>query len=131
MQTSASKPSRAATRPTTVATLVALLVTACGRSPPAVDGPEPVAVARADRVVGPTPLRVCLDATPSFSADVRPLAVAWDFGDGSARSGQAVSCHVYVEPGSYAASVEVTDLAGRATMAVVIVTVTGGGPDSE
>jgi hypothetical protein len=38
---------------------------------------------------------------------------------------------VYVEPGSYAASVEVTDHAGRVAMAVVIVTVTRGGPDRE
>ena len=114
--------------PTIAGTLVALLVVAaCGGSPPAIDGPAPVAVARTDREVGPTPLQVCLDATPSFGTDGRRLAVSWDFGDGSARSANAVSCHVYVEPGSYAASVEVTDRAGRAAMAVVIVTVTEGG----
>jgi PKD repeat protein len=128
MQASASTPSSAAMWPTIAGTLVALLVVAaCGGSPPAIDGPAPVAVARTDREVGPTPLQVCLDATPSFGTDGRRLAVSWDFGDGSARSANAVSCHVYVEPGSYAASVEVTDRAGRAAMAVVIVTVTEGG----
>ncbi len=38
--------------------------------------------------------------------------------------GGAGHCHAYAEPGSYAASVEATDLAGRSALAVVIVTVT-------
>ncbi len=79
---------------------------------------------RADREVGPTPLRVCFDATASHGADGHPLALTWDFGDGSARSAEPVSCHTFAEPGSYAASVEATDLAGRSALAVVIVTVT-------
>ncbi len=99
-----------------------MLASACGESPPEVDGPGPVAVGRADREVGPTPLRVCFDATASHGADGRPLAFTWDFGAGSARSAEPVSCHTYAEPGSYAASVEATDLAGRSSMAVVIVT---------
>ena len=101
-----------------------LLVCACGGSAPAVDGPGPVAVGRADREAGPAPLRVCFDATGSHGADRGPFALTWDFGDGSARSEEPVSCHAYAEPGSYAASVEATDLAGRSAMAVVIVTVT-------
>lgn len=122
---SASKPSRGATRAATIATSVAvLLACACGGSPPGVDGPAPVAVGRADREVGPTPLRVCFDATASHGADGRPLALTWDFGDGSARFEEPVSCHTYAEPGSYAASVEATDPAGRSALAVVIVTVT-------
>jgi len=125
MPASASRPSRAATRAATIATSVALLLAcACGGSPPAVDGPGPVAVGRADREVGPTPLRVCFDATASHGADGRPLALTWDFGDGSARSAEPISCRAYAEPGSYAASVEATDLAGRSALAVVIVTVT-------
>jgi hypothetical protein len=125
MPASASRPSRAATRAASIATSVALLLPcACGGSPPAVDGPGPVAVGRADREVGPTPLRVCFDATASHAAAGRPLALMWDFGDGSARSAEPVSCHAYAEPGSYAASVEVTDVAGRSALAVVIVTVT-------
>ena len=124
MVASASRPSRAATRAATIATPVALLLAcACGGSPPALDGPGPIAMGRADREVGPKPLRVCFDATASHGADGRPLALTWDFGDGSARSAEPISCHVYAEPGSYAASVEATDLAGRAALSVVIVTV--------
>ncbi len=125
MPTRASRSWRAATRAATSATSVALLLAGgCGGSPPAVDGPGPVAVARADREVGPAPLFVCFDATASHGADGRPPALTWDFGDGSARSADAVSCHAYGEPGSYAASVQATDLARRSALAVVIVTVT-------
>ena len=125
MPARASRPSRAATRAATCTTLVAfLLACACGGSQPAVDVPEPVAVGRADREVGPPPLRVCFDATASHGADGRPLALTWDFGDGSARSVESVSCHTYAGPGSYAASVEATDRAGRSALSVVIVTVT-------
>ena len=101
-----------------------MLACDCGGSAPAVYGPGPGALGRADREVGPTPLRVCFDATESHGADGHPLALTWDFGDGSARSVDPVSCHTFAEPGSYAASVEATDLAGRSALAVVIVTVT-------
>lgn len=79
---------------------------------------------RADLEVGPTPLRVCFDATASHGADGWPLALTWNFGDGSARSAEPVSCHTYAGPGSYAASVKATDRAGRSALSVVIVTVT-------
>jgi hypothetical protein len=104
--------------------LTLLVACACGASAPAVDGPGPVAVGRVDREVGPAPLRVCFDGTASHAADGGPLAVTWDFGDGSARSAEPVGCHAYAVPGSYAASVAVTDLAGRSALAVVIVTAT-------
>lgn len=121
----ALRPSCAATRVATIATSVALSRSrACGGSPSVVDEPGPVAVGRADREVGPTPLRACFDATASHGADGRPLALTWDFGDGSARSAEPVACHACAGPGSYAASVEATDLAGRSALAVVIVTAT-------
>jgi PKD repeat protein len=82
-------------------------------------------VGRADREVGPAPLLACLDASASHAADGRPVALAWDFGDGSPRSAEPIACHRYAEPGSYAASVQVTDPAGRTATAVVIVTATG------
>jgi PKD repeat protein len=123
MPACATFASQAVTR---AATSVALLLAcACGLSAPAGDAPGPVAAGRADREVGPAPLRVCFDATASRSMDGHPLALRWDFGDGAPRSEEPVACHTYAEPASYAASVEVTDLAGRSAQAVVIVTATG------
>jgi PKD domain len=104
-----------------------LLAVACGGAPPM--GAEPLAVGRADREEGPVPLRVCFDATASRDAGAGPLSLTWDFGDGAARAAGPTACHAYAEPGSYAASVEAIDLAGRRALSVVIVTATGPGED--
>jgi len=106
--------------PSRPAAVALLLAGACGGALPT--GVEPVAVGRAGTEVGPVPLRVCFDATASRAADGGPLVLTWDFGDGSAREAGPTACHAYAEPGSYAASVEAIDLAGRRALSVVIVT---------
>jgi PKD repeat protein len=94
-----------------------------------------IPVGRADQIrfngteithVGPTarpasgraPLRV------SFKADGPPGATyAWDFGDGTTASGRRV-VHRYTEPGTYTATVTVTDRYGGTASDRVEVTVT-------
>jgi hypothetical protein len=104
-----------------------LLAVACGVAPPM--GAGPVAAGRADREVGPVPLAVCFDATAGGAAEAGPLSLTWDFGDGTARASGPTACHAYTEPGSYAASVEAIDGAGRRALSVVIVTATAPGED--
>lgn len=103
-----------APRAAACATCVALL--ACGSEPAAI-----VASGRVDRELGPAPLRVCFEGAAPAAGGL-PVSLAWDFGDGSPRSPEPYACHTYAEPGSYAASVEATDAAGRSSLAVVIVT---------
>jgi PKD repeat protein len=106
---------------------VLLLACACGSTEPSPGGGSvPVAAASADREVGPSPLRACFEARASGGADGDASApsIVWDFGDGSPRAAGPAACHVYAEPGSYAASAEATDGAGGSVLAVVIVTAT-------
>jgi PKD domain-containing protein len=121
----ASRRSRGAGRAAAVAASVATLACACGPlAPPGSDGSAPVVAGTVDRDVGPAPLRACFDAGESGAARGGPIAIVWDLGDGSARVAGPVACHTYAEPGSYAASVEATDAAGRSAMVVLVVTAT-------
>ncbi len=56
--------------------------------------------------------------TVTFQADAdggdNPFAYDWDFGDGSEHSTEANPSHTYLEPGSFTATVTVTDADGRA-----------------
>ncbi len=61
---------------------------------------------------GVEPSTVCFDASKSFDPEGKPLTFAWDFGDGRGTASTAISCHVYVEAGLYAATVTITDVHG-------------------
>jgi PKD repeat protein len=123
MPESASRGSRAALR---AAASIALLACACGFAAPVdAEGSPPLAAGRADREVGPAPLRACFEGAATARGEGGAVALAWDFGDGSARAEGHSACHVYAEPGSYAASLEARDAAGRSALSVVVVTATG------
>ncbi|HET7823924.1 MAG TPA: PKD domain-containing protein [Anaeromyxobacter sp.] len=114
-------PSRCRLAPPARAARLLLLACACeAMGPPPGHESAPAVAGTVDRDVGPTPLRACFAATAS--GDASALALSWDFGDGSPRAAAAAVCHVYAEPGSYAASVAVSDGAARSAMAVVVVT---------
>lgn len=66
------------------------------------------------------------DAGASSDPDGDALAMAWDFGDGTTGTGSAAS-HVY-RPGSYVASVRVSDPGGRSARASLAVTVAHSPP---
>jgi hypothetical protein len=60
---------------------------------------------------GTAPLEVNFTATPT--GGVGPYTYLWDFGDGSPTSTTQNPTHIYTTPGSFVASVTVTDACGR------------------
>ena len=71
---------------------------------------EPVAIIAANPTTGTSPLSVSFDGRGSMGPN--PLVSwAWTFGDGSTGSG-AQTLHTYTSPGSYTASLVVTDIFG-------------------
>jgi len=73
------------------------------------DGTRPVpltVVAEVDNAVGPAPHRVQLRATVTGSG---PVAILWDFDDGTPPSTSPSPTHTYTMPGLYFATVTVTE----------------------
>lgn len=68
----------------------------------------PSASASASPATGPAPLAVVLDATGSSDSDGTIVSYEWDLGDGSSASGAVVN-HLYSTPGTFIATVTVTD----------------------
>lgn len=84
----------------------------------------PVAEIGADKLTGPPPLAVQFTAAGSSDPDGQVVAWAWDFGDTASGEGAEVG-HVYAAPGSYTATLTVTDDGGAKDTATVMVTVSG------
>ena len=82
---------------------------------------SPVVVPMADFVEGALPLTVCFDAAKSYHPQRRPFHIEWDFGDGRGTASTGQTCHEYIEPGLYAASVTVTDDQGLRDSRTVVV----------
>ena len=80
----------------------------------------PVAIIVASPPVGPAPLTVSFSSAGSVSRVTQPLTVSRDFGDGTTSSDAAPS-HTYSVPGTYNATLTVTDSAGSATATSTIV----------
>jgi PKD repeat protein len=65
---------------------------------------------------GAAPLTVRFDGSASTDADGTITAWAWSFGDGGSATG-SVTSHIYTTPGTYAASLKVTDDRGTSSTA--------------
>lgn len=72
---------------------------------------------------GPVPLTVTFDGSASSDFDGTIIGYDWDFGDGDSGSG-VITTHTYYLPGTYTATLLVTDNSGASTTATTIITVT-------
>jgi glucose/arabinose dehydrogenase/PKD repeat protein len=74
----------------------------------------PIAVATADPTNGPAPLTVAFDGSASSDPDGDALTYAWDLdGDGAFDDATAVTAsYTYTQPGTYTATLRVTDPSG-------------------
>ncbi len=88
----------------------------------------PTVTASADVTTGPAPLRVEFDAVGADEED-RPadLEYEWDFGDGGSALGRSPA-HRYTAPGTYTATVTVTDSGGETATDTVAIEVTNTAP---
>ncbi|HWM09524.1 MAG TPA: PKD domain-containing protein, partial [Solirubrobacteraceae bacterium] len=83
----------------------------------------PTVVASVDEPSGSAPHRVRFSATGSDDRPARELEYSWDFGDEAGGSLARNPAHTYMEPGSYTATVTVTDAGGKTGTAEVVVEV--------
>jgi chitodextrinase len=79
-----------------------------GRVPAPTSGVPPVAVISNLEYTGVAPFRVHLDGGRSFDLDGAIRSMTWDFSDGTGGQGAAVM-KLYSAPGTYAATLTVTD----------------------
>jgi PKD repeat protein len=91
----------------------------------AVDDVTPPSVSAAGPANAEVGAPVPLTATASDTWSP-PVALSWDFGDGGAATGGAVS-HVYATPGVRTATVTATDAAGNSASVAIPITVTSAG----
>ena len=104
---------------------VARMVTVAPGLPPANQDPE--AVLGADNATGSAPLSVSFDARLSDDPDGDPLSYSWDFGDGATSTAMS-PVHTYTHPGTYTATLTVSDGLGGSGSASRPVSVREPGP---
>lgn len=92
---------------------------------PVVGAPNmpPVAAMSATPTSGPAPLTVTFDGSASSDADGAVVAWSWSFGDGAFSSG-ARTAHMYSGPGTYTASLTVTDDQGATATSMTTIVAT-------
>ena len=90
-------------------------------TPPPDNGPT--AVLSSSTAAGNVPFTVHFDGSGSTSV-APPISFSWVFGDGTTGSGALIS-HIYTTPGSYQASLTVTDSTGLSDQASVPIVVSG------
>lgn len=95
-----------------VGSCVVALAAAC--APPSGDPPNstPTAVATFTPETGTAPLEVEFASGGSFDPDGEIVSYTWEFGDGTERAHGPVVTHTYVYPGTYTATLSVTDDSG-------------------
>jgi len=81
--------------------------------------PIPVPVASPDS--GPAPLTVSFSGRESYDPDGTIALYAWNFGDGTSGQGPTVS-HFYRAPGTYQATLTVTDMQGLTGVSAITIT---------
>jgi PKD repeat protein len=82
----------------------------------------PAAVIAATPLSGNVPLSVAFDASGSSDPDGTIASYAWTFGDGATGSGMTCA-HTYTQPGTFTATLTVTDNVGAQGTATVRITV--------
>ncbi len=90
---------------------------------PASASQPPVASMSANPTSGVAPLAVSFSAAGSSDPDGSIVSYAWNFGDGTSASGPSAS-KTYTTPGTYTATLTVTDNAGLTSDRSVTITVT-------
>ena len=70
---------------------------------------SPTAVIETNSTSGPAPLAVSFDGRDSSDPDGDPLTYEWSFGDGTPGSTQPNPSHTYTNPGTYTATLTVSD----------------------
>jgi PKD repeat protein len=90
----------------------------------------PVAVITSDRTGGVFPVTVAFDGRTSYDPDGTVASYSWDFGDPASgpsnTSSLATPAHTYSAPGTFTASLIVTDNVGNASVAATkVITVSG------
>jgi len=91
---------------------------------PSGDNLPPSALADASVYSGPAPLEIYFDGSSSYDNDGTIDAFAWDFGDGASQYG-AQPVHTYDQPGTYTATLTVTDNNGATDTDSVTIYVEG------
>jgi PKD repeat protein len=79
---------------------------------PASTSQPPVAALSATPTSGTVPLAVSLASNGSYDPDGALSRIEWNFGDGSPPVVAAAASHSYATPGTYTATLKVTDAAG-------------------
>ncbi len=87
----------------------------------------PVAVISSSTAMGEAPLAVQFDGSNSSDPDSQTLSYSWDFGDGRKSEGIQVS-HTYTEPGTYQATLSVTDETGLSSQAATPIVINAPPP---
>ncbi|HKV39214.1 MAG TPA: PKD domain-containing protein, partial [Blastocatellia bacterium] len=89
----------------------------------------PVAVLRAAPQTGTAPLAVTFDGSGSSDADGQITTYEWNFGDGADSKGTPSSLsHTYSNPGSYTATLTVTDSTGLTASTTVSISASSAAP---
>lgn len=91
-----------------------------GNQPPVAEANGPYSGAAGGRGIK-------FSSTGSIDPDGTIQSYSWDFGDGTPPSTQANPTHVYSAPGTYTATLTITDNLGAVDSDTAVVTVTGGG----
>lgn len=85
---------------------------------------QPTALISALPAFGDAPLTVSFDGNGSSDQDGNIVAYDWSYGDGSTNGSDAASSHIYNTPGTYTATLTVTDNSGLKNSATQTISVT-------